>query len=736
MMLRNRIQPHYDRKRACGLPLFLAALILLPGVFMTSACTSNRMHRPPPWNIQLEEDYTLAFIEFDDQGELWSPEQRERVIDFIERKNETEAGVMLFIFAHGWNNDASEKDEQNKKRSLYGFKQFMSKASVRLKEFYPEEGFYTPARRAQRLPDIGERGPKPHVVAVYIGWRGRSAHQPFKALSFWSRRKAAERIASGPTVSEVLLDLIYKAKENPKSKTIVMGHSFGAMLLERAIAQVLVGEVMTSADVDSLELPIDLVVFLNEAAPALLARQLVEVFAQQRIKVYRVDNAGNWSERPLLISITSTADWATRFAYPIGNAFAAVARRFRKYGSDYCSPAAATQKEYYKRTAGHVPVLHTHIVMAKPLPKGVQPAEGVRIEFDPDSGRRTVSFDGEKHSYTIRPSPRSFNDTPYWIMQMPASMSNSHNDIFNFDTERLLGALVRWTGTSLPKTKTMLVREGGVSPIGLATHPVTGELIFADRSRRLYTVRAGSSEANFLACTKTDYTSLIGSFSGPEAVFIVSNREIVKKGEPVRYETEMRRLRVYIAELDLEVSPPLRIAGSQRFFAATGDAERQKLYLTTQDAIYVVDVAADSPAPQRLTFILGMQLRRLVVDTARQRLFALDSAVGRVFLVDLSKSAPQATLVADGFGKASDIGIDQRTGRVYVVNAETRRVWQLVCEGGGCAKQVFARSDAFKRPFRLKITPDGTVWVADAKAKRIFGLDPDGSIRHTVDSLD
>ena len=71
-----------------------------------------------------------------------------------------------------------------------------------------------------------------------------------------------------------------------------------------------------------------------------------------------------------------------------------------------------------------------------------------------------------------------------------------------------------------------------------------------------------------------------------------------------------------------------------------------------------------------------------------------------------------------------------------VVNAETRQVWQLACEGGRCTKQVFAHSDAFKRPFRLEITRDGTVWVADAKASRIFGLDPDGSIRHTIASLD
>ncbi len=724
-MVRNRIQPHHERKRACWLRLLLASLTLLPLVLMTSACTPNRMYRPPPWDIQQEEGYTLAYIEFDDQGELWSPEQRDRAIDLIERKNEAEAGVVLFVFFPGWNNNASEKDEQNEKRSLYGFKELMSKAVANLKDFYPE-----------RPPDVSYPEPQPQVVAVYIGWRGQSAYQPLKGFTFYSRRRAAERIASGPTVSGVLLDLLDTAKENPKSKTIVIGHSFGAMLLEQAIAQVLVGEVVTLRDKHAFEVPIDLVVLLNEAAPALLARQLVEVFARHRVRVYRVDDKGNRVERPLLISITSTADWATRYAYPIGNTFGAVFKRFRKYGSDYCSPGAASQKEYYKRTAGHVPALYTHIVTGEPLPKGAQPADGVRIEFDADSGRRTVSFDGKKNSYTIRRSPQSFNDTPYWIMQMPASMSNGHSDIFNFDTDRLLGALMRWTGAPLPNTKTVLVHRAGVSPIGLTIHPVTGELVFANRSRRLYTVRAGSSKTVFLACTKTDYTSFIGSFSGPEAVFVVNNREILKKGKPVRYETEMRRVSVFVAELELEASPPLKFSGSQRFLGATGDAERQKVYLSTQDAIYVADVAADSPAPKRLTGIPGIQLRRLVVDTARQRLFALDSAVGRVFLIDLGKSAPQATLVADGLGKASDIGVDRRTGTVYVVNAETRQVWKLACEGGRCAKQVFARSDAFKRPFRLEITRDGTVWVADAKASRIFGLDPDGSIRHTIASLD
>ena len=86
-------------------------------------------------------------------------------------------------------------------------------------------------------------------------------------------------------------------------------------------------------------------------------------------------------------------------------------------------------------------------------------------------------------------------------------------------------------------------------------------------------------------------------------MFFVANREIVKRRQPVRYETVMRRVRLLFSESELEVSPPLGLAGSQRFLGATGDAERQKVYLSTQDAIYVVDVAVDSPAPQLLTRI-------------------------------------------------------------------------------------------------------------------------------------
>ncbi len=49
-------------------PKWLSLCLMLSLFLATSACVSPRMYRPV--NIQLEAGYALAFIEFDDQGEL------------------------------------------------------------------------------------------------------------------------------------------------------------------------------------------------------------------------------------------------------------------------------------------------------------------------------------------------------------------------------------------------------------------------------------------------------------------------------------------------------------------------------------------------------------------------------------------------------------------------------------------------------------------------------------------
>src|SRR5262249_4984050 len=60
-----------------------------------------------PFAAEIYPDFTVAFIEFDDQGRLWSRAQ----LDLLDRTLDAEAaregyeGVAVVFFAHGWEHD-------------------------------------------------------------------------------------------------------------------------------------------------------------------------------------------------------------------------------------------------------------------------------------------------------------------------------------------------------------------------------------------------------------------------------------------------------------------------------------------------------------------------------------------------------------------------------------------------------------------------------------------------------
>ena len=89
-------------------------------------------------------------------------------------------------------------------------------------------------------------------------------------------------------------------------KTMLVGHSFGGLILERALSQVTVSEIHRVVT-GPIDLSYDLAIFLNSASPSLLAKQVVETSARERIKLYQIDANGNRYERPLLLPITSRA---------------------------------------------------------------------------------------------------------------------------------------------------------------------------------------------------------------------------------------------------------------------------------------------------------------------------------------------------------------------------------------------------------------------------------------------
>ncbi|MFQ5937402.1 MAG: hypothetical protein ACE5LB_13445, partial [Acidiferrobacterales bacterium] len=347
------------------------AALLLVVLLATTACISNRMYRSD--NIQKEADYSLAYVEFDDQGELWAPPQVPRAVKLIEEASQTKSGGFFVFFVHGWRNNASEKHEQKEGKSLNGFKQFLSLVERETRKNRPAS--------------------PPAVVGVFIAWRGDSAHQPLKAFTFYGRRRAANRIAGATAVTDVVTRLTRAVNENPRSKAMLVGHSFGALILERALSQVTVRE-LHRIETGPIDLTYDLVVLLNPASPSLLAKQIVETMARERLKLYQIDANGNRYDRPLLLSITSRADTATRRAYPIGSSLGSLGSRFRTYSGEFCS-LGARQRSYYMFTPGHNTVLHSHIVTDEPLAEGATPAEGIEVTLDPNTGRRSISFDVE-----------------------------------------------------------------------------------------------------------------------------------------------------------------------------------------------------------------------------------------------------------------------------------------------------------------------------------------------------
>ncbi len=692
-------------------------LLLVALTSITSGCVSNRMYRPD--SIQQESNYTLAFVEFDDQGEPWSPRQLFRTLDLIEKAGQGDAGSIVFVFIHGWNNNASLKHEQKKDYSLNGFKQFLAQTADDLKIKDPT-------------------GSRP-VIGVFLAWRGQSAYAPFTGLTFWNRRRAATRIASALGVQQALLRIINTANRNRQSSTVLIGHSFGALLMEQALLHTLATGILR-ATTGEIDLTYDLLLLLNPAAPSLLAKQIVEVLEQERIKLYQIDSQGNRYERPLMVSVTSVADRATRVLYPIGSSLGVMTSKFRKYGTEFCHPVAS-QRSFYLYTAGHNQVLHSHDVTATPLPPEGLPDRGLQLrrEYDPVSQQPVISFNGTEHRFTVTEKPLALNDTPYWIMRVPKSLIPDHTDIFGLDTIRLIQALIVGTGVLEPDSRTILVRETGIRPLALGVRPLSGDLIFAEQSGGFYVLPKGSSVPSFLACTPPgiDPGQVIALFGDRRrSTSFIVNRAIDGGGkrEQQAYRTELVRLS--LLEGGFNPAEQKRFRGSRRFVTASADPVRQKIYLATEDEIYVADLSQPRPEPALLVRTDGGKLNRITFDANGNRLLALDSEGGQLYIVNLDTAEPELRLGATALGRPVYIAIDPSDSTLYVADNQGRQIWRLECDNRTCVPpQVFVRSSAFRTPSRLALTPDGTLWIGDLEAQKIFAVGPDGNIHQTISSL-
>jgi hypothetical protein len=364
--------------------------------------------------------YKLAFVEFDEQGKLWDPRQRDEAIRLIRSRRGldpdtgavqpgTRSGATV-IYIHGWRNSAYSAPGQHKD---------VEKFRVALDQI---AGTFKP----EHLP----------LTAVYIGWRGKSVNVENDFLNFytvWPRSLAAGRVG-GEDLRKTLSRLIDAGVAGRDSvaerpRVILIGHSLGAKVLESALerpesasederwqAGRVLGRCKTLRSGQAVQAEVDLVVLVNEATRSRKFRKASEfcsphedpkVFVRHPDHTRELCNSAENSSDPrcrpypLFVHVASTADWTTRWMF-----------------------LAA----FLGRTAPHTSSLHTHRVTEIPL---TAPAPGDAL-FTFETRR-----DG-KHAYAVANKKPGLSRQPVWNMRVDGRVLRSHGDIWNEDFTRML----------------------------------------------------------------------------------------------------------------------------------------------------------------------------------------------------------------------------------------------------------------------------------------------------------
>jgi len=258
-------------------------------------------------SIEVHPSFTLAFVEFDDQGRFWDTEQ----LAALERALEEEAGkarggVIVPIFTHGWQHDAGVCDE-----NVACYRTFLAHIAQT-------------ADAVTRLS--GGRMPSRRVVGIYAGWRGRSGTvKGLRDLTFWARKRVALRIGSGDLIALFSRVDAFVKRMNAggvdRARLVTIGHSFGATAVFTALSNILKMRLVEAIArqenperrVDVVEGFGDLVVLVNPAFEASHFLTLHDLAGSLESLSFR--------QSPILIVVQSESDTPNRTWFPLGQWF-------------------------------------------------------------------------------------------------------------------------------------------------------------------------------------------------------------------------------------------------------------------------------------------------------------------------------------------------------------------------------------------------------------------------------
>lgn len=371
----------------------------------------------------------VATIEFNDDGTLQDPTQLDKALNCIRStRGLCKSGTVVALFIHGWQHDATIDLASGK-----GDGHFSSFRALLLSLMRREsERSISPFRR---------------VIGVYFGWRGK----PFRSrllsflnnFTFARRFRTADTIGGAGDLRRALREIVQATKgpidgaDLPESPIIMIGHSMGALILERGFSTLLREEPgslireagKTTADTAcvtqdgrTISFP-DMVLLVNSAAAAGVAKKTMDLLHENRL-AKRVSSNGLDYAIPLIVSFTAKTDRVTGWIWRLANRF--------------------------QRTEGHDRCLLTHRLEQSPTlfkcsakMTGYDFGQSWHCLRRPEASGgqlRSVTIDlpqikkprDECHKrFTIRPVSAEASGRPMWVFQVPRHVSRSHGDIWN-----------------------------------------------------------------------------------------------------------------------------------------------------------------------------------------------------------------------------------------------------------------------------------------------------------------
>jgi hypothetical protein len=290
---------------------FTAAAVLLVG------CSGYRheIYRGKEKSTVSSPKYELHFVEADDEGWFWEPEQANRALEAVEA-SAARRNTFVLLFVHGWHHSASCCDS-----NVESFKKT-------LVELYDE--LAQPVYRRARGETSAAPSDEFTLIGIYLGWRGRSLWGWFDYLSFWGRKSAAERVGE-TDAKEFIARLNRVYLEHPENHPqhflglISIGHSFGGQVLMRAAAGKLEQQFIDlkaplgylrqtsptppSGDKVALQGIGDLVILINPAT---------EAAAYHRLHLLSMGLRYENSQTPVMLTFSAENDWARHKAFTTG----------------------------------------------------------------------------------------------------------------------------------------------------------------------------------------------------------------------------------------------------------------------------------------------------------------------------------------------------------------------------------------------------------------------------------